>query len=63
MKKPRNWIIIDTNRCKSLHGVGNKTMMFSEKEIAQEIAEQIFKKDDNFIIVNIIDDLGLSNKL
>lgn len=61
MKKPRNWIIIDTNKCKAIYGVGIKTMRFSLKEIAQEIAEQIFQKDDNFIIVNIIDDLGLSN--
>ena len=59
MKEPKNWIIIDIQTMKALYGVKNKTLRFSTKEIAQEVAEQLFEKTDRYIIVNIVTDLRL----
>lgn len=64
MKKEKNWIIIDLEKRRSIrrsfHGM-HKVMKFSTREVAQEIAECLFSKDDEFIIVNIIEDLMLGN--
>ncbi len=58
MKKERKWIIIDLDTKKALYGANRKTLRFSEKEIAQEVGEQLFEKQDRFTILNI-DDLGI----
>lgn len=60
--KKQNYIIIDIATEKSLRGAGKKTMRFSTKEIAREVAIQIFASEEKFIIVDIIEDLGLSFK-
>ncbi len=60
MKKEKNFIIIDTRTSKAIYGVKNKAMRFSTKEIAEEIAEQLFEKISECLIVNIVDDLHLS---
>ena len=59
MKDPKNWIFIDNQTKSALYGAGNKTFSFSTKEIAQEVAEQLFEKTDRYIIVNIVTDLRL----
>jgi len=60
MKKERNWIVLDLTTKKALYGINNKTLRFSEKDIAQEVAEQLFEKQDMFMILNIVDS-GISN--
>lgn len=60
MKKRRDWIIIDIQTRKALYGVKQQTLMFTSKEVAEEIAEQLFEKHDRYIIVNVAQDLKLS---
>ena len=60
MKKRRDWIIIDIETKKALYGVMQKTLMFTSKEVAEEVAEQLFEKHDRYIIVNVAQDLKLS---
>jgi hypothetical protein len=55
MKEDRNWVILDLDAKKFLHGYGSKTLRFSKKEIAQEVAEQLFEKGDRFIILNLVE--------
>jgi uncharacterized heparinase superfamily protein len=49
------WIIIDNRKSTSLHGVNQKTLVFSSKEIAIEVANQFFFNDEDFniILINI----------
>jgi hypothetical protein len=49
----RNWIIIDCENSKALYGINRKTLRFSTKEIAHEVAKQFFQKGDKFILFNI----------
>jgi len=51
MKKRRDWIIIDIETRKALYGVKQQTLMFTSKEVAEEVAEQLFEKHDRYIIV------------
>lgn len=59
MKKRKDWIIIDIETRKALYGVRQQTLMFSSKEIAEEVAEQLFEKHDRYIVVNVAQDLKL----
>ena len=60
MKKRRDWIIIDIETRKALYGVKQQTLMFTSKEIAEEVAEQLFEKHDRYIVVNVAQDLKLT---
>ena len=60
MKKRRDWIIIDIETRKALYGVKQQTLMFTSKEVAEEVAEQLFEKHDRYIVVNIAQDLRLT---
>lgn len=60
MKKRRDWIIIDIETRKALYGVKQQTLMFTSKEVAEEVAEQLFEKHDRYIIVNVAQDLRLT---
>ena len=60
MKKRRDWIIIDIKTRKALYGVKQQTLMFTSKEIAEEVAEQLFEKHDRYIVVNVAQDLKLT---
>lgn len=60
MKKRRDWIIIDIETRKALYGVKQQTLMFTSKEVAEEVAEQLFEKHDRYIVVNVAQDLRLT---
>ena len=60
MKKRRDWIIIDIETRKALYGVKQQTLMFTSKDVAEEVAEQLFEKHDRYIVVNVAQDLKLS---
>ena len=60
MKKRRDWIIIDVETRKALYGAKQKTLMFTSKEVAEEVAEQLFEKHDRYIVVNVALDLKLT---
>lgn len=60
MKKRKDWIIIDIETRKALHGIRQQTLMFSSKEVAEEVAEQLFEKHNRYIIVNVAQDLRLT---
>ena len=62
MKKERNWIILDLDTKRVLYGVNQKTLRFSEKEIAQEVGEQLFEKQERFLILNIVES-GISQAI
>ena len=62
MKKERNWIILDLDTKRVLYGVNQKTLRFSEKEIAQEVGEQLFEKQERFLIINIVES-GISQAI
>ena len=47
------WIIIDTSKITALHGAEQKTLTFSSFENAHETAKQLFKNNDDFIVVRI----------
>lgn len=49
----RNWIIIDCENSKALYGANRKTLRFSTREVADEVARQFFQKGDKFILFNI----------
>ena len=50
----RTWIIIDLITNRALYGAEGKTLMFSTRDIADEVARQFFKKDEiqRFTIFN-----------
>lgn len=47
------WIIISLKTTCALYGYENKTMVFSQYSTAVEIANQLFGKDEKFIVVLI----------
>lgn len=47
------WIIVDTRKYAALYGVGGKTLSFSSKEIALEVANQFFENEDFFMLVSV----------
>ena len=51
--KNRNWIIINCINNRALYGFENKTLRFSSDKIAQEVGEQFFGKEGDFIVFNI----------
>ena len=60
MKERQDWLILDLQTNKALYGFNQKTMVFSTKEIAQEVAEQLFGNKERFTIINIVLDLKLN---
>ena len=57
--KVADWIIINISTGKAIYGGNDKTMRFTTKEVADEVARQLFKPSTEFLIVNIETDLGL----
>lgn len=55
MKTENKWIILDNQTGKTIYGIGEKTMRFSTREIAIEVAEQLFKNSLEFMVLNIDD--------
>lgn len=51
----RTWIIIDARSNSALYGVGRKTLMFTTRGIAREVARQFFESSDDYIIYNTDD--------
>ena len=51
----REWIIIDVRKRSALYGLNRKTLRFSKKEIAEEIAKQFFRSYNDYIIYNTQD--------
>lgn len=47
------WIIIDLKTSHALYGFGGKTFKFSSQEIAEEVANQLFEFQTEFITVEI----------
>lgn len=47
------WIIVDTKKYAALYGIGGRTLHFSSKEIALEVALQFFTQEENFMLVSI----------
>ena len=47
------WIIIDLKTRRALYGVLGKTLKFSTKEIAEEVASQFFEKAETYMVVQI----------
>lgn len=60
MKERKDWLILDLQTNKALYGFNQKTMVFSTKEVAQEVAEQLFGNKERFAIINIVLDLKLN---
>ena len=55
MKRKKDvWVIVDTRTLKTLHGISNNTMIFSSKEVATEIATQLFSDASKFLTINIL---------
>lgn len=48
------WIIIDKVTEKALHGVNGLTLLFSTKEIAEEVGKQFFFNMDDFLTIKIV---------
>ncbi len=53
MKESRNWIIIDVKTEKCIYGLEGVTMKFSTRDIAEEVAECLFKTDSDFILTQL----------
>ena len=47
------WIIIDTKTLLALYGANRKTLSFTTKVVALEVAVQFFDKTDNFILISV----------
>lgn len=47
------WIIVDAVKYAALFGIGGKTLNFSSKEIALEVALQFFKSENEFMLVSV----------
>jgi hypothetical protein len=47
------WIIIDLRTSKALYGVNGKTLLFSTKEIAEELAIQLIEMNESCLIISI----------
>lgn len=47
------WMVVDKRNSMALYGVGCKTLLFSTKEIATEVALQFFDNEEDFIIVSL----------
>lgn len=47
------YIIIDLRTLAALYGAGGKTLKFSSKEIALEVASQFFNNEEDFIVVSL----------
>ena len=48
------WIIVDLIRKTALYGVDEKTLHFSSKEVAYEVASQFFKDENHYCVVAVI---------
>ena len=48
------WIIVDLVKKTALYGVNEKTLYFTSKEIAYEVAGQFFKHEEHFCVVAIM---------
>lgn len=53
MKEKRTWVIIDLKTNKAIYGLENITMKFSERKVAQEVADCLFTKDMPYVLVQI----------
>lgn len=62
MKEERNWIIVDLETKKALYGINRVTLTFSTKEIAEEVAEQLFDVHSRYVILNRTD-LGFNTSI
>lgn len=49
----RGWIIIDCRTEKALYGVERKTLRFSTREIAEEVARQFFLNGEDFTLFSV----------
>ncbi len=54
-KKNDAFIIINNMTSKALYGLEHKTLKFSTKEIAKEVADQFFTDSNDYVIYNIND--------
>lgn len=55
MDEKRTWIIIDLKTSRAIYGLNNVTMRFSKREIAQEVADCLFKEGMPYVITQIFD--------
>ncbi len=56
MNEQKDWIIFDLSTNKAIYGA-NGTVRFTSKDVANEVAKEF--GFENFILINIVDDLGL----
>lgn len=50
-----SWVIIDTKKQTVLHGYNQRTLTFSTSSVAQEVASQLFEKENHYMVVHIPD--------
>ena len=55
----KDWFILDLRSTKSLYGAGGKTLMFTSKEVATEIASQMFFSSDNYLVLSLSKNIGI----
>lgn len=49
----RNWIIVDVDTEQALYGAKEKTLRFSTRAIAYEVARQMFNNEQRFVVLNL----------
>lgn len=54
MKNQANFIIIDLAKEKAIHGVDMLTMRFTTRGVAREVADQLYRPGEKYIIVEIL---------
>lgn len=53
MKEPNTWIIVDLFASKALYGADHITMIFSTREVADEVANNFFKSKSEYLLVQV----------
>lgn len=55
MKERKRWAILDVLTTKFLYGINGNALLFSTREIADEVAEQFFETRQQYLLVNLGD--------
>ncbi len=55
MKEKPTWLVIDLKTNRPLYGMKERTMVFSTKEVAEEIASHLFDEARPCLIIQIPD--------